>query len=96
MARIKNYGEDQPYLVVDWMTIDSHEFRIVRRIMGVWEVVGKVGGIGHVFTVFLAYFFNKYSFINFRLMAINEFFVASSQEECMNHDDECKVKVSTC
>ena len=59
------------------MTIDSHENRIVRKIMGLWEVVGKVGGIDKVFTALLAYFFNKFSFINFRIMAINEFYTAS-------------------
>ena len=95
-ARIKNYGEDQPFLLFEWFTIDTREIRTFRRVMGLWEVVAKVGGIVNVFKILFAYLFNKYALINFKVHIINQFYKASSDESVLKYDEEDNVKFSTC
>jgi hypothetical protein len=73
--------------------------------MGVWEVVAKVGGISNIFTILFAYFFNKYSLINFKIYAINEFFEVKShdieadnvhKEFFVSHWNKFKLMVNLC
>ena len=51
--------KDQLYL--EWMTLKNTERTTSRRVIGLWDVFGKVGGIGHVFTAAAALFFTQYA-----------------------------------
>ena len=48
-------------VVAEWITLSPSYNRINRRVYGLWEVTGKVGGIASVFTLLSAYLFKKLS-----------------------------------
>ena len=43
------------------MTLKQLERTTSRRVIGLWDVFGKVGGISHVFTALAALFFTQYA-----------------------------------
>ena len=49
--------------------------------MDLWKVVGAVGGIANVFTILLGYFFYNFSTINFKINAINEFYMVKTKDK---------------
>ena len=53
--------EQKNSLYIEWMTLDPQEHTTTRRIQGLWDVFGKVGGISHVFTLAAALFFTQYA-----------------------------------
>ena len=63
------------------MTIDPIQKVVTRRVEGIWEVFGKVGGIVNVITLISSYFLGKYSLLCFKIEAINEFFESKSENK---------------
>jgi hypothetical protein len=49
--------EQKEDLYLEFMTLDASERTTSRRIIGLWDVFGKVGGTTHVFTIIAALFF---------------------------------------
>ena len=60
--------------MTEWITLSPVYTRINRRVYGLWEVTGKVGGIAGVLTLLSTFFLSKLSKIDFTISAIDEFF----------------------
>ena len=63
--------------------------------MDLWKVVASVGGIANVFTILIGYFFNKFSTINFKINAINEFYMVKTKDK-QSEDVNKAFKINFC
>ena len=69
MSLLKSYGSG--ILYKEYMTINTKNSVVTRRIFGLWDAFAKVGGITSVFAALFILIFNKYAKINFQLHAID-------------------------
>ena len=58
--RIFNYGTGK-YLYYEYITLDTQEKEITRKVMTFYEVFSSVGGILHLFMLVTRFFLSKYS-----------------------------------
>ena len=59
-------------------------------------MTARVGGIANIFTILFAYIFNKYSTINFKIFAINEFFEIKTEKSALSLVQGDKLAVNFC
>jgi hypothetical protein len=64
--------------------------------MGIFMVIGNVGGVQNVFLLMSALIFSYYSEISFTLDAILEIYSVKSSVKTIDYDEEKKLKLTFC
>jgi hypothetical protein len=65
------------------ITIDTDMEEIERKVNGLGDVFGKVGGMQHLLVLVFSFFFKPYTLLTFRAEAINTFFTISSNDKSL-------------
>lgn len=83
-------------MYIEWFTLGSIQNDYSRTVMGIFMVIGNVGGVQNVFLLMSALIFSYYSEISFTLDAILEIYSVKSSVKTIDYDEEKKLKLTFC
>lgn len=64
--------------------LDDEMIQLSRTVLGIWDILGFVGGIQQVLFVMAAYTLGKYDEISFNVEAINEMYIIKTKDPTLN------------
>ena len=62
------------------MTLDTRKTDITRACLTIFEILGKLGGISHIFAYMCSFFLAKYALIYFKVDTIRSIFKIKTKE----------------
>ena len=85
--------DNKDKLLTEWITLDTTEKDIERRVINISNVFADIGGIQHLLVLIAGFIFKPYTFLSFREEAFNEFFTIETKDKKLLTENN-KVHVS--